>query len=162
MATSSLRTPHGPHVIKQRVTNVVMITDTLSDVRIKYQIDSKPIGNGHYGVVRKCMHRQTSEWLAVKSIRKSKVERIETLRREVDLLKELDYPNIIKLIDIHEDQIFLHLITELCTGGELFDRIISKTQSPEGKFSEKDASKIITQTLDAIRYCHAKKMFTAT
>lgn len=135
----------------------VMITDTLSDVRVKYHINPKEIGHGHYGVVRKCMDRETKVWYAIKSIRKSKVGKIEVLKREIALLKEVDHPNIIKLIEAHEDQKYLHLITELCTGGELFDRIIAKTQSEEGHFSEADAAKIVACILDAIRYCHDVK-----
>ena len=57
---------------------------------------------------------------------------------------------------MYEDERYLHLITELCTGGELFDRIIAKTQSAEGHFSEKDAAKLVRDILDAIRYCHSK------
>jgi calcium-dependent protein kinase len=134
----------------------VMITDSISDVRSKYHIESKEIGHGHYGVVRKCMDRETREWYAIKSIRKSKVGKVDVLRREVALLRECDHPNIIKLVEVHEDQKYLHLITELCTGGELFDRIIEKTQSDEGHFSERDAAGLVRCILDAISYCHDK------
>ena len=137
-------------------TQPVMITDSLSDVRLKYHIQPKEIGHGHYGVVRKCMDRETKAWYAIKSIRKSKVGKVDVLRREVALLKECDHPNIIKLIEVHEDQKYLHLITELCTGGELFDRIIEKTQSDEGHFSERDAANLVRCILDAISYCHDK------
>ena len=135
----------------------VMITDTLSDVRVKYHINPKEIGHGHYGVVRKCIDRETKACYAIKSIRKSKVGKVDVLRREVALLKECDHPNIIKLIEVHEDQKYLHLITELCTGGELFDRIIEKTQSDEGHFSERDAANLVKCILDAIAYCHDQK-----
>lgn len=141
------RDQHGP----------VMITDTLSDVRVKYHINPKEIGHGHYGVVRKCMDRETKVWYAIKSIRKSKVGKIEVLKREVALLKECEHPNIIQLVEVHEDQKYLHLITELCTGGELFDRIIEKTQSDEGHFSERDAADLVRCILDAIAYCHDQK-----
>mmetsp|Transcript_27333 Transcript_27333/g.50383 ORF Transcript_27333/g.50383 Transcript_27333/m.50383 type:complete len:553 (+) Transcript_27333:214-1872(+) len=135
----------------------VMITDTLSDVRVKYHINPKEIGHGHYGVVRKCMHRETKVWYAIKSIRKSKVGKVDVLKREVALLKECDHPNIIQLIEVHEDQKYLHLITELCTGGELFDRIIEKTQSDEGHFSELDAANLVRSIMNAIAYCHDQK-----
>jgi calcium-dependent protein kinase len=135
----------------------VMITDALSDVRVNYHIDPKEIGHGHYGVVRKCMARESGEWYAIKSIRKSKVSKIEVLKREIEILKEVKHPNIIELIEVYEDERYLHLITELCTGGELFDRIIAKTQSAEGHFSEHDAAKLIGDILDAIRYCHDEK-----
>lgn len=59
-------------------------------------------------------------------------------------------------MEVYEDERYLHLITELCTGGELFDRIIAKTQSSEGHFSEHDAAKLVADILDAIGYCHSK------
>jgi len=135
----------------------VLITDALSDVRVNYHINPKELGHGHYGVVRKCMDRKTEKWYAIKSIRKSKVSKIEVLKREIEILKEVDHPNIIRLIDVYEDQKYLHLITELCSGGELFDRIIAKTHSAEGHFSEKDAAKLVNDILDAIAYCHDVK-----
>ena len=79
------------------------------------------------------------------------------LKREIAILQEVQHPNIIRLIEVHEDTKYLHLITELCTGGELFDRIIAKTQSEEGHFSESDAAGIIRCILDAIAYCHDVK-----
>jgi calcium-dependent protein kinase len=76
------------------------------------------------------------------------------LKREIQILKEVKHPNIIALIDVFEDAKYLHLVTELCTGGELFDRIIAKTQSAEGHFSEHDAAQLVKDILDAIAYCH--------
>eukprot|EP01083_Nonionella_stella_P260433 888014_1 len=104
-----------------------MITDVLSDVRKRFHINTDEIGHGHYGVVRKCMDRRTGEWYAIKSIRKSKVNKVEVLKREIDILKEVQHPNLSRLFEVHEDAKYSHLITELCTGGELFDRIIAKT-----------------------------------
>lgn len=138
-------------------TENVLITDDLADVRKEYHINPKELGHGHYGVVRKCQNRVTKEWFAIKSIRKSKVGKIEVLKREIDILKEVDHPNIIRLEAVYEDQKYLHLITELCTGGELFDRIIQKTNSEEGHFSERDAAKLIRDICDAIAYCHDVK-----
>mmetsp|Transcript_36250 Transcript_36250/g.53154 ORF Transcript_36250/g.53154 Transcript_36250/m.53154 type:complete len:560 (-) Transcript_36250:497-2176(-) len=146
-----------PKSTRNGKSGLVMITDALSDVRVKYHINPKELGHGHYGVVRKCMNRETKEWYAIKSIRKNKVSKVDVLRREITILGEVDHPNIIKLVEIHEDVKYLHLVTELCCGGELFDRIIAKTQSDEGHFSEKDAANIIRSILDAIRYCHDVK-----
>lgn len=82
---------------------------------------------------------------------------METLKREVELLSQVDHPHIIKLYDVFEDDTNIHLVTELCTGGELYDRVVEKTQSPEGHFSEYDAARIIRNILDAIAYCHNVK-----
>jgi calcium-dependent protein kinase len=146
----------------RRNETAVMITDALKDVRTNYHIETKELGHGHYGVVRKCRHRQTGEWYAIKSIRKAKVSKIEVLKREIAILKEVKHPHIIELVEVYEDERYLHLITELCTGGELFDRIIAKTQSAEGHFSEHDAAVLVRDILDAIRYCHDEKGIVAS
>jgi hypothetical protein len=134
----------------------VQVTGALADVRTKYHVNSNELGHGHYGVVRKCMDRNTNEWYAIKSIRKAKVKKIEVLKREISILKEVKHPHIIELVDVFEDSKYLHLVTELCIGGELFDRIIEKSQSIEGHYSERDAALIIRDILDAIAYCHSK------
>lgn len=94
---ASLATQSGHY---RKGNDYVMITDAMSDVRVNYHIDSKEVGHGHYGVVRKCMHRETGEWYAIKSIRKAKVSKIEVLKREIDILKEVRHPNIIHLVRI--------------------------------------------------------------
>jgi tRNA A-37 threonylcarbamoyl transferase component Bud32 len=152
----SARSFGGPSSSRRDRSEAVQITDALVDVRIKYHINPNELGHGHYGVVRKCMDRETKAWYAIKSIRKAKVSKIEVLKREIQILREVRHPNIIELVDVFEDDKYLHLVTELCTGGELFDRIIAKTQSPEGHYSERDAAALIRDILDAIAYCHSK------
>lgn len=154
-STTSIAGPSSSS--RETTSDVVMITDAMADVRVKYHINAKELGHGHYGVVRKCMDRKTREWYAIKSIRKSKISKIEVLKREIQILKEVKHPHIIALRDVFEDSKYLHLITELCTGGELFDRIIKKTQSEEGHFSEHDAALLVRDILDAIAYCHDVK-----
>jgi len=69
-------------------------------------------------------------------------------------VKELDHSNIIKLHEVFEDDHTLRLVMELCTGGELFDRIVEKTQSMEGHFSEFNAAEIVKRIIRTIKYCH--------
>lgn len=108
-------------------------------------------------MVRKCQDRANGEWYAIKSIRKKNVHKVDVLKREIELLQEVDHPNIIKLKEVFEDEKYLHLVTELCTGGELFDRIIAKTQSEEGHYSEHDAAEVVKSILEGIGYCHDVK-----
>jgi calcium-dependent protein kinase len=114
------------------------------------------IGYGVFGTVReafKISSTLTSGELrpyAVKSIIKSKVERkLELLRRELEILKTVDHPNIIKLFEVYEDKKYLHLVTELCTGGDLLDHLLKK-----GHLSEKEVLSFIYKTLSAIHYLH--------
>lgn len=63
----------------------------------------------------------------------------EKLLNEIDILKQMDHPNILKLYEFFQDQKRYFLVTELCNGGELFDKI-----AEEQYFSETDAAKIIS------------------
>lgn len=72
---------------------------------------------------------------------------------EMEVMKKLDHPNILRIYEVFQDQKRYYLITELCTGGELFDEIAKKSN-----FCEKDAAIIIEQILEAISYCHSKSI----
>ena len=71
----------------------------------------------------------------------------ESVDLEIQILKQLDHPNIIKLIDIFEDEKYLFLVIELMEGGEL-NNILGD------RFKEDDAKELIRLLIDAIRYCH--------
>lgn len=69
---------------------------------------------------------------------------------EVDVLSQIDHPNVVKLHEIFEENDKFYMVLELMTGGELFDRIIKKDH-----YSEHEASDAIRAMADSIRYCHA-------
>lgn len=92
---------------------------------------------------------------AVKIIHKAQTskEEQERLMNEVSILQRLDHPNIIKIFEFYQDDRFFYIVTELCTGGELFDKIQEETC-----FSENKAADIMKQVLSAIFYCHQEKV----
>jgi len=71
------------------------------------------------------------------------------LQTEVDILSQLDHPNVLKIYEIFDEEDFIYLVLELLAGGELFDRIVQKES-----YSEKEAAETIRPLVDAIRYCH--------
>lgn len=71
----------------------------------------------------------------------------------MEIMKKLDHPNILRIYEVYQDKKRYFLITELCTGGELFDEIAKKMT-----FSERDAAIIIQQILEAIAYWHTKNI----
>lgn len=73
--------------------------------------------------------------------------------QEVDLLTSLDHPNILRYKDCYMDSKNFYVCTELCTGGELFDKIKAIK-----KFTEKDAAKILRTIIDAIAHCHSQNI----
>ena len=65
----------------------------------------------------------------------------------------MDHPNVVKLFEAYQDKKRYYIITEMITGGELFDQI---TKRPY--FSERDAAHIMKQVFSAIAYCHANNI----
>jgi len=61
----------------------------------------------------------------------------------------VDHPNIIKLYETYEDQLYLHLVMELCTGGDVCERLIAKRY-----LSEQESASIMKQLLSAVNYLH--------
>lgn len=141
---------HNP-AVRERRGHKELITGELRDVNEFYDIEQKELGHGHYGTVRVGISKLTGKKVAIKTIPKAKVSRPETMRREINILRTLDHPNIIKLYDVFEGQRHLHLVTELCTGGELFDRIIAR-----GHYSEADAAILVRKITDAVKHCHER------
>jgi calcium-dependent protein kinase len=123
-------------------------------VEDSYKFDIKKLlGSGTYGNVIKAVQNGTNELRAIKVIQKNKVRNKERFQLEIDIMRQLDHPNVIKLYETFEDARNLYLVMELCDGGELFDRIIAK-----GHFNEKEARNIFTQMMLALNYCHANKI----
>ena len=102
-----------------------------------YRISKKPLGTGAYGVVSKCTHLTTKQERAVKKVAKKKIKNMERFKQEIVILQTLDHPNVLKLYEYFEDEKNIYLVTEICRGGELFDKIIE-----EEFFAEKYAAKI--------------------
>ena len=92
---------------------------------------------------------------AIKTIKKSRVSRPEVLVREIEILNRLDHPHIIAVTDVFNTKEEVHIVTEMCEGGELFDRIIAMTKTKEGHYSEANAALLLRQILLAIGYCHS-------
>ena len=74
-----------------------------------------------------------------------------TIEKEINILKSLDHPNIIKIYEFFKTEKYIYIINELCTGGELFDKIVDVKY-----FSEEVACNIMRQLLSAVAYCHEK------
>ncbi|THU50820.1 hypothetical protein C4D60_Mb06t24360 [Musa balbisiana] len=94
------------------------------------------------------------EEVAIKVIPKAKMTTaisIEDARREVRILNSLTgHRNLVQFYDAYEDEDNVYIVMELCKGGELLERILSRG----GKYSEEDAKAVIFQILSVISFCH--------
>ena len=118
----------------------------------KYEI-IKEIGSGGFSRCLLVKNKITKSSYACKELQKKSVSDYEGLMREVNLMIKLDHPNIIKLYEYYENEKSIYLIMELCTGGELFDRIVENTENGI-QYTEKQAATLFRQMMDAINYCH--------
>lgn len=111
------------------------------------------IGNGSLSSVRKAVHLETSIERAVKVIAKNVLtdDQAENLVNEVEALKNFDHPNIVRIIEVIEDSFKLNIVTELCVGGELFDRIFNNRP-----FTENTAARYMYQLLSGLIHIHKK------
>jgi calcium-dependent protein kinase len=125
----------------------------MEDVKATYSI-GKELGRGQFGVTHLCTHKATGKQYACKTIAKRKLvnkEDIEDVRREVQIMHHLTgQPNIVELLGAYEDKQSVHLVMELCAGGELFDRIIAK-----GHYTERAAASLLRTIVQIVHTCHS-------
>ncbi|KAJ4902034.1 Calcium-dependent protein kinase 19 [Raphanus sativus] len=122
------------------------------DVKEMYSLGGE-LGRGHFGITYLCTEISSGKNFACKSILKRKLIRTqdrEDVRREIQIMQYLSgQPNIVEIKGAYEDRQSVHLVMELCEGGELFDKI-----SKRGHYSEKAAAEIIRCVVKAVEICH--------
>jgi len=111
------------------------------------------IGRGAFSIVKKARHKRSGNEYAIKFIEKKHVDKqdLMLLGREIDIMKKVDHPNVLKLEEVYETDEIIALVMELVNGGELFYKIVEK-----GNYSEKEAAKIVTQMIQGVEYLHGK------
>ncbi|CAH1413657.1 unnamed protein product [Lactuca virosa] len=115
----------------------------------------KLLGHGQFGYTYVAVDKANGDRVAVKKIDKNKMVlpiAVEDVRREVRILRALSgHENVVQFHNAFEDDSFVYIVMELCKGGELLDRILSKK---EGRYTEKDAAIVVRQMLKVAAECH--------
>ncbi|KAE9621694.1 hypothetical protein Lal_00032988 [Lupinus albus] len=130
----------------------VLSNPTGQEIELRYEL-GRELGRGEFGVTYLCTDKDSGEELACKSISKKKLRTaidIEDVRREVEIMRHLPkHPNIVTLKDTYEDDNAVHLVMELCEGGELFDRIVAR-----GHYTERAAAAVTKTIVEVVQMCH--------
>lgn len=134
------------------LNNDVIVSDLGANIENKYE-KLKKLGEGAYGEVWKVRHKVLGKEFAMKIIEKSPYCVTNEIINEINILKKLDHPNILKVLEFHLSDDKFYIITDFCPEGELYNEISNKKE-----FSESEAAFIIYQILSAIRYCHKMRV----
>lgn len=124
-------------------------------VRVGFYDIERTLGKGNFAVVKLARHRITKTEVAIKIIDKTQLDAVnlEKIYREVQIMKMLDHPHIIKLYQVMETKNMLYLVTEYAKSGEIFDYL-----AKHGRLSELEARRKFWQILSAVEYCHNRNI----
>lgn len=118
-----------------------------------YYDPGEVVGKGKFGVVKSAIHRKTGKKVAVKILKKAEMSNkdLELQKREIEILKIWQHPNIIRLLDIFENQTTLFLVMEFLSGGDMFDYL----QERQFDIKESRAKEFVRKIAYALEYLHS-------
>ncbi|XP_028092309.1 calcium-dependent protein kinase 4-like isoform X2 [Camellia sinensis] len=133
--------------------NFYVLGHRTANIRDLYTLGHK-LGQGQFGTTYLCTEISTGIEYASKSISKRKLiskEDLEDVRREIQIMHHLaGHKNIVTIKGAYEDSLYVHIVMELCGGGELFDRIIHR-----GHYSERKAAELTKIIVGVVESCHS-------
>lgn len=120
-----------------------------------YELNLEPIGTGAFAEVWLAKHRRTGDTRAVKIFKKAELSEEEvnsrTVFMEVEILRSLDHPNVLKVYEYFENDENFYIVMEYCEGGDVFDRL-----AKAGTFTERYAARVMRYLLKGLCYLHSK------
>lgn len=143
---------------KQRsLAGQLCVTTNMGRLEDEYDVASaRGIGDGMNGEVRSVRHRRTGHEYALKTLKQPDGQRLshsskQLLMSEIDAMRRLDHPNVVRLYETFADSEGIHMILELCRGEALIDAL---SDSHEDGYDEHEAARLVTTILNAICHCH--------
>ncbi|KAG1441053.1 hypothetical protein G6F55_013337 [Rhizopus delemar] len=116
----------------------------------------KTLGVGEFGKVKMGKHVETDQKVAVKLVKKEDIDsltQLDKIRMEIEILKTLNHPYIVKLLTVNETESCIGIVLEYAEGGELFEYIYKQ------KFLQEDeARRLFSQLISSIHYMHQKNI----
>ena len=134
------------------VPQELLVVETKGNPSDKY-VKGKRIGSGTFGVVFEAKNIIFNNLVAMKVIPKQVDMDNLYIKNEIDILKKLSHPNIVRIFEFYESTNNFYLINEFCDGGELFNMI------NKNNFNEQQLSIIFYQVFSGLCYLHENKIF---
>lgn len=136
------------------LTGTILDSNRIAKLEDRYLLGEQ-LGWGQFGVIRLCSDKLTREILACKSIAKDRLvtqDDICCVKLEIEIMTRLSgHPNVVDLKAVYEEENYVHLVMELCAGGELFHRL-----EKHGRFPEYRARILFKHLMEVVMYCHDK------
>ena len=132
-----------------------LLTTSKEYITKVYQIDEVAVGKGYFGEVKKAkLKNNPTKFFAIKTINKELVRKeMNLLAAEVDSLKTVDHPNVVKFYETYQDAEYFHLVLEYCSGSELFKKIA------DNEFlKETEAKAFMKQIFWAVSHLHKRNI----
>ncbi|CAL5020407.1 unnamed protein product [Urochloa decumbens] len=155
-ASRQLHTPRGGTMRGHQqhlASPTAVLGHATPPLRDLYELGRK-LGQGQFGTTYLCTELATGAALACKSIAKRKLltpEDVDDVRREIQIMHHLaGHASVVTIKGAYEDPLYVHIVMELCEGGELFDRIVDR-----GYFSERKAAEIARVIVGVVEACHS-------
>jgi calcium-dependent protein kinase len=132
--------------------DTILGSEQTGNLQDRYELGDE-LGLGQFGKIRYCTDKVTGEVLACKSIAKDRLvtsEDVRSVKLEIEIMTSLSgHPNVVALKAVFEEEEYVHLVMELCAGGELFDQL-----QKQGRYSEPDAARLFKHLMEVVKYCH--------
>ncbi|XP_063067940.1 serine/threonine-protein kinase SIK1-like [Engraulis encrasicolus] len=115
----------------------------------------RTLGKGTFAVVKLARHKVTKTQVAIKIIDKTRLDPsdLKKINREVQIMKLLNHPHIVKLYQVMETKDMLYIVTEFAQNGEMFEYLTTV-----GRLTEADARRKFWQIVNAVEYCHQRRI----
>ncbi|OMO76013.1 hypothetical protein COLO4_25721 [Corchorus olitorius] len=147
------RPPQKFNILEPGINTSYRILEHESDIDIRLYTFGRELGRGISGITYSCTEIKTGIEYACKSISKTNLksmDEVENLRNEIRVMKYLSgVENIVKLKGVYEDASCVHIVMEMCSGGDLFDLIKEK-----GRFNETEAAELMKVIVGVVAICH--------
>jgi calcium-dependent protein kinase len=138
-----------------KILRNTLVVENTGPIIESYDLISK-IGTGTFGKVYKVRHKKTKQFRAMKVVKLDTINYQDdehAFLKEIEMLSQLDHPNIIKIYEYFKDDLNYYVITEFGHGGELYEKIYSIKN-----YCEADAAVIMKQLLSVVFYIHSKNI----